>query len=190
MESASAAASAGRGSSPSQSRHTENYTSPGIFPYEAVPPNSADTDFQRDQLQWVNTLQFNDESRLNLGADYRNEKGKSEGNLDFGGIALPTNFKLDRSTTGLFADAHTQLATALIVQASVRYDHPDGFDSETSLNLGAKYQLNQALAFSANWGEAYKLPSFFALGHALVGNPNLKPETVRSWDIGVNWATT
>ncbi len=173
----------------SRFEHTENYASPGIVPFYAVPPNSADTNFQRDQLQWVNTLQLNDNYQLNLGADYRDEKGKSEGVLDLGIITLPTDFELDRSTTGLFADVHSQLASALIVQGGVRYDDPDGFDSETSLKLGAKYQLNQALAFSANWGEAYKLPSFFALGHALVGNPDLKPETVRGWDIGIDWVT-
>jgi len=173
----------------SRFEHKEIYASPGIFPFYAVPPNSADTDFQRDQIQWINTLQFNDSYQFSLGADYRDEKGKSEGILDLGFMTLPTDFELDRSTTGLFADVHTQLTSALIVQGGVRYDDPDGFDSETSFKLGAKYQLNQTLAFSANWGEAYKLPSFFALGHALVGNPDLKPETVRSWDIGIDWVT-
>ncbi|MBE9539100.1 MAG: TonB-dependent receptor [Proteobacteria bacterium] len=167
--------------------HEETYTSPGIEPFFAVPPNSADTEFQRDQLQWVNTLQFGDNYQLNLGADYRHEDGESRGILDLGFIQLPTDFQLDRNTTGIFGDIHARLLPALIVQASVRYDDPSDFSSETTFKLGSKYQLNQAIALSANWGEAFKLPSFFALGHALVGNPDLKPETVRSWDIGLEW---
>lgn len=167
--------------------HEEDYTSPGIEPFHAVPPNAADTEFQRDQLHWVNTLQLSDSYQLNLGADYRHEDGESRGILDLGFIQLPTDFELDRNTTGLFAELHARPFQALTVQASARYDDPSDFNSETTLKLGGKYQLNPALALSANWGEAYKLPSFFALGHALVGNPNLKPESVQSWDMGLDW---
>ena len=51
----------------------------------------------------------------------------------------------------------------------MRYDDPDGFDSETSVKLGANYRPTADLVLSANWGEAFKLPSFAALGHPLVG---------------------
>ena len=37
----------------------------------------------------------------------------------------------------------------------------------------------------ASWGEGFKLPSFFALGHPLVGNPTLGPETGESVEVGV-----
>ncbi len=170
--------------------HEEDYTSPGIPPFSAVPPNAANTEYKRDQLRWVNTLQVNDTYQLNLGADYRHEEGDSRGVLDLGFVQLPTDFELDRNTTGLFAEVHASPYAPLTVQASVRYDNPSDFNSETSFQLGAKYQLKKNLALSANWGEAFKLPSFFALGHALVGNPNLKPETVRSWDIGLDWRAT
>jgi outer membrane cobalamin receptor len=43
-------------------------------------------------------------------------------------------------------------------------------------------------AFRVNAGEGFKLPSFFALGHPLVGNPNLLPETSHSVDTGVSQA--
>ncbi len=174
----------------SRFEHTEDYNSPGIVPFYAVPPNAADTDFQRDQLRWVNTLQFSDNYRLNLGADYRDEQGVSTGILDLGFMTLPTDFELDRSSTGVFANLHAQPIPSLIVQAGIRHDDPEGFSNETSLKLGTVYQLNEDVALSANWGEAFKLPSFFALGHALVGNPSLKPETVRSWDIGMDWDAT
>jgi outer membrane cobalamin receptor len=39
-----------------------------------------------------------------------------------------------------------------------------------------------------NYGEGFKLPSFFALSHPIVGNPNLLPETSRSVDVGVSQA--
>jgi outer membrane receptor protein involved in Fe transport len=55
------------------------------------------------------------------------------------------------------------------------------------MNIGAKHELTNWLAVSGNWGEAFKLPSFFALGHPLVGNPQLQPETAESWDLGLQW---
>jgi vitamin B12 transporter len=168
--------------------HEESFNSPGITPFTAVPPNAADTDFQRYQLQWVNRIQIGNSHQLSLGVDYRNEKGDSRGSLDFGFFQIPTNFELDRSTRGLFIDIHSRPMQALLLQGSLRYDDPNDFDSETSIKLGGSYQLNPSLRFSANWGEAFKLPSFFALGHSLVGNPNLNPETARTWDIGLKWS--
>ncbi|NOG59565.1 MAG: TonB-dependent receptor [Proteobacteria bacterium] len=168
--------------------HEESFNSPGVTPFTVVPPNAADTHFQRYQLQWLNTLQISDAHQLSLGVDYRNEEGDSRGFLDLGFFKVPTNFELERSTHGLFVDFHSRPIQALLFQASLRYDDPDNFDSETSINLGVSYQINPLLTVSANWGEAYKLPSFFALGHSLVGNPNLKPETARAWDVGLKWS--
>ena len=39
-----------------------------------------------------------------------------------------------------------------------------------------------------NYGEGFKLPSFFSLSHPIVGNPNLLPETSHSVDVGVSQA--
>ena len=52
---------------------------------------------------------------------------------------------------------------------------------------GMEDAASAGLALLANTGEAYKLPSFFALGNPLVGNPDLDPETVTSWDVGLAW---
>lgn len=165
----------------------EDYTSPGIEPFFAVPPQLSDTHFTRDQYRWINNLQFGDNLNIALGADYRDEKGDSEGELVFGGFGVPTDFSLDRSTTGAFLESHARVFPALLLQASVRYDDPEDFSSETTLKVGGKYDLTENLSLSANWGEGFKLPSFFALGHALIGNPDLRPETAESWDVGLQW---
>lgn len=167
--------------------HKDDYDSPGIFPYNNVPPNAADNDFERDQLQWVNTLTLSENYRLNLGGEYRDETGDSEGSLEFGPFLFPTDFSLDRDTASAFIDGSATLGESLLLQGSLRYDDPDDFDSETSVKLGARYRPTPNLSLTANWGEAFKLPSFAALGHPLVGNPDLKPETAESWDAGFTW---
>jgi iron complex outermembrane receptor protein/vitamin B12 transporter len=165
----------------------EHYRSPGIAPYLEVPPNAADTDFTRDQVRWVNTLQLAPVIEANIGAEYRHEDGKSVGYLEFFGARMPTDFELDRDTRSLFADVSATPLPELLVHSSLRFDDPEEFDSKTSAQAGAKYTIGGGVTLAANWGEAYKLPSFFALGHALVGNPDLQPEQGESWDIGATW---
>ena len=38
--------------------------------------------------------------------------------------------------------------------------------------------------FSFLWGKAYKLPSFYALGNPIVGDPTLKPEEAENFEGG------
>jgi len=68
-------------------------------------------------------------------------------------------------------------------------DLPQQFDTKASPRIGVSYILEAThTTFRVNAGEEFKLPSFFALGHPLVGNPNLLPETSRSVDVGVSQA--
>lgn len=167
----------------------EDYTSPGIPPYLEVPPNGADTEFSREELRWVNTLALGADYEVNLGAEYRNEDGQSDGYVDYFGFRNPTDFELDRDTTAVFGGVNGKVLDGVLIQASLRYDDPDGFDSETTWRAGASYPVGAGLSLHANWGEAYKLPSFFALGNALVGNPDLEPEQAQGWDAGLAWET-
>lgn len=165
----------------------DSYESPGISPYFEVPPNAADTDFTRDHLRWINSLQFAQGYVINVGADHRHEDGESDGYLEYFGEQNPTDFELDRDTTGFFSGITASPVDALLLQGSLRYDDPEDFGSEISGQAGAKYTFGGGVSLAANWGEAYKLPGFFALGHALVGNPDLQPEKGESWDLGLAW---
>lgn len=168
----------------------ESYNSPGIVPpmnlQPNVPPNSADSDFKRLKVQWVNRI-GNQDYWLNTGVDRRDEKGKSQGEVDFG-VIIPTGFKLDRSTNGAFIDLNGQVTASTLLQASVRYDDPDSVESETSYKAGIRQVFADWVYLTANWGEGYKLPSFFALGDPLTGNEDLSPETSESWDITAHFS--
>jgi vitamin B12 transporter len=165
---------------------TDSYTSPGIAPYYAVPPNGANTEFERSSLSWVNTL--GDQTKLwaNLGLETKNESGSSEGYLDYGDL-IPTNFALTRRTHSGFININGYVNSALLLQASLRSDKPAQWDAQNSTQLGARYSFSEQLSVFANWGQGYKLPSFFALGHPLVGNENLVPETAETSELGLAW---
>jgi iron complex outermembrane receptor protein/vitamin B12 transporter len=165
----------------------EVLASPGISPFFEVPPLGSDTRFTRDLWQWSNTVALSRGVTLQGGLDLRDEDGRSSGFLEFGGAQLPTDFSLSRRTVGVFSSVHYVPVDALELQASARFDEPEDFGGETSVALGGAYALTSQVRLSANWGQAYKLPSFFALGHPLVGNPDLQPEQSETLDIGVRW---
>jgi vitamin B12 transporter len=167
--------------------HDERYHSPGIFPYLDVPPNAADTNFTRDQVQWLNTVHLLPGYETNIGMDYRHEDGQSAGYVEYYGEQNPTDYALDRATRSAFADVAATPLPALLLHGSLRHDNPQSFASETLAQAGVKYSVGGGVTLAANWGEAYKLPSFLALGHPLVGNPDLLPERGESQDLGLDW---
>jgi vitamin B12 transporter len=165
----------------------ENLTSPGIAPFNAVPANGSDTDFTRENFSWVNTIGNEKSVWANIGAETKYESGDSKGYLDFG-FKKPTDFNLDRRIDSLFVNINGYVNEDLLIQASARRDDPQHLGPKDSVQGGARYQINETLRWFANAGQGFKLPSFFALGHPLVGNPNLKPEQATTRDTGFEWA--
>lgn len=154
---------------------------PGVF--DGVPPNSADTTFTRNQFLLSAKRQLAENLTLLVGGEWQREEGRSSGIIDIG-FPLPTDFRLERDTVSAFADIEWSLPRANL-QASVRWDNPDEIDAEFSVRAGILVPLaGDNGALTVNWGEAFKAPSFFALAHPLVGNPNLLSESANSFDIG------
>jgi vitamin B12 transporter len=168
---------------------SEDYLSPGIAPYDAVPANGSSTDFTRSSFSWINTLGNQQTYWSNIGIETRHEEGESQGYLDFG-FKFPTDFSLSRRINSAFVNLNGYVTEDLLLQASIRRDDAGKAGADTSSQLGARFALTDELSWFANWGEGFKLPSFFALGHPLVGNADLKPETVTSADTGLEYSTT
>ncbi len=69
----------------------------------------------------------------------------------------------------------------------MRVDHADDQNPVTSPRLRVAYALpDTGLTIAGSWGKAFKLPSFYALAHPLVGNPDLLPERGESHEIGIS----
>ncbi|HEU4548220.1 MAG TPA: TonB-dependent receptor, partial [Rhizomicrobium sp.] len=59
-------------------------------------------------------------------------------------------------------------------------------DGHFSPQLRADYALpDTGTHFQISWGKAYKLPSFYALGNPIVGDPTLRPEDAETVEGGV-----
>lgn len=168
-------------------QHHDDASSPGVDPFVEVPPNTTDSTYRRSKARWLNHLRISESIAVVLGVDGRWEHGDSSGGLDFFGQVQATDYELDRTTGGLFADFSYSVDEGWVLQASVRQDKTEGTAGETTGRLGIRIPLRDGLQLFSNIGSGFKLPSFFALGHALVGNPLLQPETALSRDLGIEW---
>jgi outer membrane cobalamin receptor len=174
----------------------EDVSSPGVAPGVrdpfGLPPSSSDNTYRRTELTWSHRFTVAKGVLLAVGAQAQFEEGVSTGSLDFGIPDTPptsTSFRLSRDIWAPFFEVQLSLLPGLLVQGGVRVDLPQGFADEVSPRAGASYTIAATgTTLRANWGEGFKLPSFFSLGHPLVGNPGLKPETSRGVDAGVTQA--
>jgi vitamin B12 transporter len=164
----------------------ETIDSPGIAPYYQLPPNGSQIDFERTGASWINTLGDKSSRWLNVGLEYKREDGTNLGYVVARDI-MPLDFHLTRSIQSAFINGNIYFTPEWLVQASLRHDDPDNYSGETTTQIGTRYQLDEQVSLFANWGEGFKLPSFFALGHPWTGDPTLVPETVKSGDIGIDY---
>jgi outer membrane cobalamin receptor len=179
----------------------ESIDSPGVAPGPrdpfGVPASLVDSDFTRYSATFSATQSLSNAVSVAYGVDWQREAGASDGQLDLGGFFAPTSFELTRSSWAPFAEVRVESATGLSAQAGARVDMPDGESSVTSPRMRVAYAMPQKLTIAASWGKAFKLPSLYALGHPLVGNPRLSPERSRSYELElsqelgvVRWSAT
>lgn len=165
----------------------ESIDSPGVAPGLrdpfGVPPSFVATDFTRYSATLSATQSLSSAVSVAYGIDWQREEGTSDGQLDVGGFFAPTSFELTRSYWAPFAEVRVESAIGLSAQAGARVDMPEGERSVTSPRMRVAYAMPRNFTIAASWGKAFKLPSLYALGHPLVGNPHLSPERSRSYEI-------
>ena len=170
-------------------KHEEISSSPAIVPgvRDGVPASTIDSELDRENIALHGVFDWSDETQASLGIDYLREEGELIGEIElFPGFSLPQDFALDRTTTGFFSEVVHRSTERFAVNVSLRVDKADGFKEQVTGRLGVEYRSGAARFFLSG-GEGFKLPSFYALGHALVGNPDLKPETSQNVEAGVEW---
>jgi len=97
--------------------------------------------------------------------------------------------KLD--TSGYVLEYRAAPKESLNLSAAIRYDDSSAYDAATTYRLTASYAL-QETRLRASLGTGQKSPTFgdrFGFfPDTFIGNPNLKPERSRGWEIGIERA--
>lgn len=151
--------------------------SPGLRDPGGLPAIDAIGEYRRQDAQLLWLSRDDAALRFTVGAQHQREHGTLDSLIHFGPFfALPANFELRRRTTSLLAEARWQ-ANGWTVQGGVRREDPDRGDASTLPMLSVQRTLGKGRGqWGASVGRSTKQPSFYALGHPLVGNPDLKSE--------------
>ena len=165
---------------------------PGLRDPAGLPRSDIATHFERHTLRALarpDLGNLGEGRQAVLGLESLLERGSADGALYYGPVRLPSSFKLQRRTTALLAEAGQSLAPVLSgasLQAGLRLESSAGYATQVQPHLGLLWQADAANELRLNAGRGRKLPSFFALAHPLVGNPDLRPEVATTleaaWD--------
>lgn len=151
---------------------------------------------ERDSASWLHELMWAEGWQTVAGLDYEDESALSRDQL-----ANHTQFDSRLQSGGAFV---TQYAHAGIFSgsASLREDDHDSFGRHTTGNVTLSAQVMPTTRLYAGYGSAYRAPSANDLFYpgdpsfcfpftpgvsCYAGNPNLKPETSRNGEFGVEF---
>lgn len=127
----------------------------------------------RDNVSVLNTFTVAKDQQLTLGMDYQRDHIKSNYAFEV----------MSRTNWGVFAQHQANIASHNL-QFSVRHDDNQQFGSRVTGNAGWSYPLSDKFLLIANFGSAFKAPTFNELYFPGFSNPNLKPEDSLSYEFG------
>jgi iron complex outermembrane receptor protein len=81
------------------------------------------------------------------------------GSNGFPGFSPQFSEKYERSSVALFADLSTDITDSLFLQAAIRYEDYDDFDSETVVKLAGLYRLSDQFAIRGSVGTGFRAPT-------------------------------
>ncbi|MEP2652062.1 MAG: TonB-dependent receptor, partial [Paraglaciecola sp.] len=170
------------------SKRDEQLSNPGIAEgvLDGLPPIESTTEYKRTDINVTANYPLLDSLHAALGVAASDENGGMQSIIDFG-FPLEANYSLNRQVESIFTELAFTPFAALNIISGIRYDKTDDL-SVTTKRLLANLSLDNNTRLSAQYSEGFKLSSFFALGHPLVGNPQLQPE--RSENIELSLAHT
>ncbi|MBP6749964.1 MAG: TonB-dependent receptor [Xanthomonadaceae bacterium] len=148
---------------------------PGLRDPFGLPPIESHSDYRRDDYQAIWRRGFGETWMLTAGASHVRERGRYDSAIDFGGFVLPATFEIRRRTDSAFAEARWR-SEAWTLQGGLRYERSDD-DTATHPMLSLQRTLADGRGrWGASIARSEKRPSFYALGHPLVGDPALRAE--------------
>jgi len=110
--------------------------------------------------------------------------------VDYYGSLQPTTpiqTKSQRNILGIYTQYQQQLFTSTYLTLGLRYDDFSNIGSQTSPRFGLVHDINSNHSVKLLYGKAFRAPSESELNlinnPLILGNPNLKPETVTNWDL-------
>ncbi|MCW5729901.1 MAG: TonB-dependent receptor [Alphaproteobacteria bacterium] len=144
----------------------------------------------KEKFDWQNDIRITDAHTLTLGLETERESARADSRFS-SGFASRTDE--DARTNAGFAQLQSGFFERFFVTGSVRVDDHENFAAEPTWRIAPAYLLRETgTKFKGSYGTGYRAPTLFQLHGASFfgnfgifnGNPDLKPETSRGFDVG------
>jgi vitamin B12 transporter len=128
---------------------------------------------------WLNTLRLHPTNTLSFGVDDEEDRMT---------ILEPSQFTRGYNTLGYFLEDQIALGEMSFTTANVRHDSNNFVGGRTTWRVSQTWILPVTRTrLKGNYGTGFKVPALAQLYDPLfnTGNPDLRPEESRNWDVGV-----
>lgn len=139
------------------------------------------------KFEWQHNFLTGKDNTLTGGLEYEKETGAS---LYRSGATLTTFNRKSINNKALYLQNQLKLWEKIVITPGLRIDHHELFGSEATYKISSSCLLPGKTRLKANWGTGFKAPSLYQLystedyGGGPIGDPNLKPDKSKSYDIG------
>lgn len=141
----------------------------------STPPYSAWYDGDRVKGEYRGVFSFNKQLAIVGGVDW--ERTGAENAFD--------TERRTAEVTSPYAQLIVEPIDGLVLTGGARIDDHSMFGQFDTHRLTAAYLIpNTQTKLHASYGTGFRAPSLYELFDPYSGNPNLKPETSKSWDVG------
>jgi vitamin B12 transporter len=124
-------------------------------------------------------------------AEFEDLREFSTSGSQYAGSILGSSFAATRRNVGFYGQTIFSIGAHSLLNLGVRLDDNQEFGTHFTYRAGVVYGIAAGLRARGSVGSAFKEPSIrenFARGAFEVGDPKLKPEQSRSWEIGLEQA--
>lgn len=120
--------------------------------------------------------------QLSWGAEWRQDE--VDDNSSYGSNLETASYEM----VSLFAQDVWRIGDAVTLVYGARWDDTEQWGSEVSPRANLGWKVSNTVELRAGYGEAYRQPSVGELFYPFSGNPDLKPETSDSLEVGLVWS--
>ncbi|MDD9338207.1 MAG: TonB-dependent vitamin B12 receptor BtuB [Providencia heimbachae] len=180
--------------------HNDKYSTSLMGSYSTTKDYNYDPKY--GQYGTFSNLDESKQYNLQWGNNYLLDKGNISTGIDYQRQSIePSSYTMisDKQTlnnTGLYLTGQYALIDSVVAEAAVRSDHHSEFNWHTTWQSGLSWEFYEGYKLVGSYATAYKAPNLsqlYAYSSSIygttVGNPNLKPEESKQWEIGFEGKT-
>lgn len=144
-------------------------------------------DGTRTAVNWRGQIAVAKGHTLVLGAERSTERANSQSYAIFGGA--PISYSAKNGNTAGYVEMQSQFAERFFIVGNLRVDDDDMFGSHRTWRVAPAFIVpGSETKLKGSYGTAFKAPTLYELygvgDFNYVGNPNLRPETSKGWEVG------